>query len=462
VRRVFRALLICSSLFAATRATAGAACPEPARAAARALVATDCDCESHASRRAYVACAAQAVARAADTAGCVRWTRRMARRTYAGGRATAACSLRRTTAAVMPAPEPEGRVLFARAADSSFDAYTSSPTTTQQQWMRDHFRRMRTYAPYFDSRLSWYPDAWAYKDVYAIYTGTTSASQHPEWILRDASGQRLYIPYACSNGTCPQYAADIGNRDFRARWIADAQAMIARGYRGLFVDDVNMRLQVSDGSGTFVAPFDPRLGRTMTADDWRGYMADFAEEIRAAFPDTEIIHNQVWFFAPWSDTNVIRTILAADYIEVERGFTDTGIRAGVGQYGFQSLLLWMDVYHYCGKAVVLDSDASWGREYSVATYLLVSNGQDTLGTRINSTPDSWWTGYDVNLGSALGRRYRWNGLFRRDFTGGMVLVNQPDQPSITVDLGGTYRGLDGALRTSLTLGAASGVVLQQR
>jgi hypothetical protein len=164
------------------------------------------------------------VQRAADTAGCVRWTRRMARRTYAGNETTFGCSLRHATAAVMPAPQPAGRVLFARAADSSFDTYTYAPSSTQQQWMRDHFWRMRTYAPYFDSRLTWYPAAWAYKDVYAIYTGTTLATQHPEWILRDGKGQRLYIPYACSNGTCPQYAADIGDPTFRARWWRRATA----------------------------------------------------------------------------------------------------------------------------------------------------------------------------------------------------------------------------------------------
>ena len=31
--------------------------------------------------------------------------------------------------------------------------------------MRAHYWRMLTYAPYFDSRVAWFPDAWVYKDL---------------------------------------------------------------------------------------------------------------------------------------------------------------------------------------------------------------------------------------------------------------------------------------------------------
>ena len=48
---------------------------------------------------------------------------------------------------------------------------------------------------------------------------------------------------------------------------------------------------------------------------------------------------------------------------------------------------------------------------------------------------------------------------RRDFARGLVLVNPPDRPQTSVDLGGRWRGLDGQLRTAVTLGAAEGVVL---
>ncbi|HEX6652222.1 MAG TPA: hypothetical protein VF072_05725, partial [Thermoleophilaceae bacterium] len=41
-----------------------------------------------------------------------------------------------------------GVVRFAKAAESSFDVFTSSPTVEQQAWMRAHYARMRAYSPY--------------------------------------------------------------------------------------------------------------------------------------------------------------------------------------------------------------------------------------------------------------------------------------------------------------------------
>ncbi len=91
-----------------------------------------------------------------------------------------------------------GNVRFIRQATSSLDPYTSSTTTTQQQWFQTHFYRMTVYSPYFDDKLSWYPNAGFYKDLYAIYVNDALATQHPEWILKDANGNKLYIPWGCS------------------------------------------------------------------------------------------------------------------------------------------------------------------------------------------------------------------------------------------------------------------------
>ena len=35
--------------------------------------------------------------------------------------------------------------------------------------MAEHLWRMRTYAPYSTSASSWFPNAWTYRDLYAIY-----------------------------------------------------------------------------------------------------------------------------------------------------------------------------------------------------------------------------------------------------------------------------------------------------
>ena len=64
---------------------------------------------------------------------------------------------------------------------------------------------------YWDSKHSWFPGGWVVPGLLRDLQPSTLATQHPDWILKDAAGNKLYIPWGCSGGICPQYAADIGN-----------------------------------------------------------------------------------------------------------------------------------------------------------------------------------------------------------------------------------------------------------
>lgn len=364
-----------------------------------------------------------------------------------------------TATAQANAPET-GKVRFVKEANSDFDSYTQSPSAQQAGWMREHFYRQKTYAPYFDERTSWYPNAWAYKDLYAIYLDDNVAREHPDWILKDGHGQKLYIPWGCEGGTCPQYAADVGNPEFRQYWISQAREALAAGYKGLFVDDVNMEFRVGNGNGDEVAPVDPRTGATMSHTAWRRYVAEFAELIRTSFPDTEVAHNPIWY-SGHEDQYVRRALLAADYVDLERGVNDDGLRRGGGEFGLETFLKHVDWLHEHGKAVIFDSYVHdrTGAEYNLASYFLVNGTRDGFRTDYRTVPDNWWTGYDVDLGAATGPRYEWNGLLRRDFERGYVLVNQPESGARTIHLGAGARGPDGAPRSSIRLGAAQGAVV---
>jgi hypothetical protein len=328
--------------------------------------------------------------------------------------------------------------------------------------MRNRYWRMRCYAPYFDSRLSWYPHAWVYKDLYGIPTDSSLVGEQPQWVLRDASGRPLYVRYDCNGTRCSQYAADVGDPEFRAHWIDQARALLARGYVGLFVDDVNMLIsRVSDGAGRAVAPRDPRTGGPMSEPDWQRYVAEFVEQIRAAFPEAEIVHNALWF-AGHDGEFVRRALEAADLQELERGVNDDGIIGGGGTYGFDTLLAHIDWLHQRGKGVVFDADArsANARRYALAVYLLVGSGRDGIGNDVGGRPDDWWPAYDITLGAPLGDRYRWHDVLRRDFEGGMVLVNEPEAPPVRVDLPRAYVDIDGARTTAIALGPADGAVLR--
>ena len=159
--------------------------------------------------------------------------------------------------------------------------------------MRDKYWRMRAYSPYFDSRTAWYGGAWSYKDAMAIYPGETKPV---DFYLRDAQGRKLYIWYDCGGGTCSQFAGDIGSPGLPRRTGSPTpRPCTSSGYQGLFVDDVNMELRISDGNGNLQWPVDPRTGSPMNEASWRRYMAEFMEQIRRELPGAEIVHNSLWF-----------------------------------------------------------------------------------------------------------------------------------------------------------------------
>ncbi|HEV2981511.1 MAG TPA: putative glycoside hydrolase [Solirubrobacteraceae bacterium] len=360
----------------------------------------------------------------------------------------------------------QGAVRFLGGSNQAFDAYTSGRDPAYGAFLRQHFSRMIVYSPYFDDKTSWYPRGWVYKDAYAIYRGSALAGEHPQWILKDGAGNPLFIPFACAQGSCPQYAGDISNPEFRSYWIASARATLAHGYHGLFIDDVNMEQRVSDGSGTLVAPIDDATGQPMTAEAWRRYMSVFMQEVRAALPGVEIAHNVEWLADTprrASDALIAAEIRAADYVNLERGVNDTGIRGGDGPYSLSGFLAYIDSVHALGRGVVLDGSASEsaGIEYSLAAYLLISTGNDLVSAK-GMTPDHWFSGFDLNLGQALGPRREWMGLLRRDFAGGIALVGAPESGSHSALLPAPMRTLAGQTVSSVTLGPASGVVLLRR
>jgi hypothetical protein len=349
-----------------------------------------------------------------------------------------------------------GKVNFVKRTEPSFDAYTTNPAASFKSWMNQKFWRSEVFTPYWDGRNTWYSNTWVYKDSYAV-----SDTSH---VLRDASGNPLYIPWGCGGGSCPQMAGDISDPAYRAQWIADAKRATS-GYKGIWIDDVNLDMRVSDANGNSVRPIDRATGQPMTDAAWRGYFADFMAEVRAALPTKEILHNSIWYAAgdqlKGTDPAVAKEIASANFINLERGVNDDGLTGGTGSWSLRAVLGFVDRVHASGAGVIYDAfdDTAKGKEYNLAAYYLTSTGNDGVGLQ-DASPTSWWSQWDVDLGAACGSRIMWNGLIRRDFQGGSVLVNEPQAATRTVKLDSAMTNSSGQSVTSVTLPARSGAILR--
>jgi hypothetical protein len=354
---------------------------------------------------------------------------------------------------------PAGDVRLAKGAGTEMDHWMIGAGPARRAWFRRNYERMKGYAPWFNSRLSWYPDAWAYQDLYAVYSDKREDGSHMRFVLRDQSGRRLYIPWGCDGAKCPQYAADPGDPGFRRGWISDAARKLRAGYRGLYVDDASLAMFTSDANGELRQPMDPRTGAPMRTQDWRRYVVEFLEQIRRSFPDAEIVHNANWWVAPLSDPLHRRQVQAADWIVIEHAFSEGGLTGGDGPLSFHAYLRHMDLVHRMGRRLVLDGsgDTPESRELLLAGYLMANDGGDLLSSWERTEPDDLWKGFRLNLGRALGPRERWRGVWRRDFASGTALLSDPGTSPRSLPIRG--RRISGAEVTSVVLGDREGAVI---
>jgi putative glycosyl hydrolase-like family 15 (GHL15) protein len=103
-----------------------------------------------------------------------------------------------------------------------------------------------------------------------------------------------------------------------------------------------------------------------------------------------------------------------------------------------------------------------GARYALATMLLVAGGANLFSASADYSREVWWPEYATanSLGRPLGGyRVLRDGVYRRDFTNGVVLVNPGSRPVPRIRLGATYSGSRLHKVTAVSLGRTSGLVL---
>lgn len=346
-------------------------------------------------------------------------------------------------------------------AGGGMDPIFNTATEDQKRFFNRKYDRIQAYSPFFDAKLAWYNRAWDYEDVYAIKNSDSDFATTQQYILQDAAGHDLYIDFDCKGPQwpanprtvdmtttgCPQFAADISAQGWKDTVIARCTARVQTdGYRGIWLDDVNLTRydgtwSIADGNGSWVNPIDPNTGVAMTGSDWDNYMATFIEEIRAALPTAELVANVYWGHPRGAEFD--RIVNAVDYINIERGFVDYGITQGSGNFGFDTMLGYIDHIHSLGKNVILDTKTKPLTEqefmFALSTYLLVKEEGDLLGLddMARNQPDTWDHRLDARLGRPVSSRIVINTgssrYYARIYQRGAVYVVGPGDPTTNVN-----------------------------
>jgi hypothetical protein len=275
--------------------------------------------------------------------------------------------------------------------------------------------------------------------------------------MHNPDNQRLH------NDTWDWDLNNISNAAFQQYFITSTIAdMRATGAQGLFGDSFEA------GVGAYwFSQSDPRFAGTNAANPaawpngytWLDQLHDYAGAVQAAYNATP----EHFLFIPNVDA-LVTSWANQDFSNVDgvflEGFGDWG---GVYNGAPSDWVLSMNralALSSADKVLIMQPslsdtpDSATGqlqREYLIGTYLLLQGNHTYLNIE---TPNqglnaSYFPEYDVALGSPVSAvatnvsQYQWDGLYRRDFQNGTVLVN-PGTSAITVDLGADYQLVTGS------------------
>lgn len=379
-----------------------------------------------------------------------------------------------------PPPTGEGQIHTLDQWATGSETYINNPANNA--FYLDKIDRSLVYGNY-----PWYDGGWQYADLVAIYNNaypgqaaSTPGQSNPFYdamILRDGSSNRLFIPFgAIVAGQYAQYAADPGLAAWRTDYASRLTTALlpGKGHVGIMQDDVNPGSVANtvNGAGTHVDPIDPRTGSPMTGANWSKYHAEFIEANKVAVGTHELVSNMHWyagnngFTRGFTDTFIARIILASDFMLLENGLVGmTGDNDIPWTFSFQALREYADFCHTNNTALAWFTYSHIDREYELAMYFLLNDGNDYIGvTLVSANPATYNTMYDIDLGQGTSARFQTSiggvQVWRRNFTGGIILVNGPGMPTASGSLGGTYRNTSGALVTTISLAAQRGAVLR--
>jgi hypothetical protein len=270
-----------------------------------------------------------------------------------------------------------------------------------------------------------------------------TVNRYETWFWHNAANRRVA---SNQDGKLLMNIADPGFRKYWRDSIADQ--VRAGDYDAVFLDSASPNLLQWEAR----APADPRLSGTGVRDNifpelgdksWIAAWQDWIKDLDGFLAERGIplIPNAGSFVTTWDDTDYSLTagIFAEGFSDPT--FTTTDWKSAVNQ---------MMALVAKSKIVILqnylESESNLvTRKYLLANYLLVKGSRTYLFYFSKSTLQ-WYPEWALDLGAAETTaatvdNLLVNGVYRRDFAKGFVLVNPTTDP-VSVDLGATFRRVE--------------------
>jgi hypothetical protein len=283
---------------------------------------------------------------------------------------------------------------------------------------------------------------------------------HPEWFLTDPASSRLNSYYFQQ-----AWMMDVGNPGYQARWLSNVLADVrSGGWDGVMLDDTNADMGWHLHGRT--------IARYQTSASWRAATRSMLATVGPALRNAGFLAipnlSTPWASdydaqATWSDWLQFTSGALQEYYS-KWGSASSGWFAGndwTFRQRFQALT------EQAGKIFLGLTYAPKGDErsmaYARANFLLFddpANGGALIFEASDPEAQDPYSGsWTADVGTPVGPRFQVGSAWRRNFSGGTVVVN-PTSSTVTVSLGAPYATLGGSVTSSVTLGPASGAILR--
>jgi hypothetical protein len=294
-------------------------------------------------------------------------------------------------------------------------------------------------------------------DLPSLPTGVGYAyanRHHPEWFLKDTTGARV------AWADWPHYwQMDVGSASYQRAWSRNvAREVRRRGWDGVFVDGAAATMQYPWYlNGRVLAKYPGEGDYTRATTSFLGRVG----------PALKRRHSLVVTNINDAPAAVWRRWVGYSSGTSKEWWTKNGTGRGGSltgrEWSFQMRLL--SEARARGKIFIAitygQPNDSAAMHYARASFLLFAGGaRSALSYSTGCGADAWSPEWTTGLGRSQGPPFRVGPAWRRNFTGGTVVVNPSGTP-VTVPLGASYLTPAGAPVVSVLLSPGNGLVLHR-